>query len=252
VDQIWRLEDKQRNPRRRPRAVSIAFKRQIAQEFLSGEVSLHGLAKRTDICRNLIRVWVEKYERGELDDEVELAGPGEGGGKAMTTGTAEFTGFRPAAFAFLTELRDNNDPAWFKPRKAVYEAEVLQPFRELVLAVAATLGQGGLPLVGDPKQAIFRIYRDIRFSRDKRPYKTHAGAVLTRSGSWLEQRLPLYGAIGTVARGWAPKARKKMRQPRADRDRVPSAEGTSITFARCRPNDYDPHLYQTLFEETKE
>jgi hypothetical protein len=65
----------------------------------------------------------------------------------------------------------------------VYEAEVLQPFRELILAVAATLGQGGLPLVGDPKQAIFRIYRDIRFSPDKRPYKTHAGAVLTRSGS---------------------------------------------------------------------
>jgi uncharacterized protein (TIGR02453 family) len=60
---------------------------------------------------------------------------------------------------------------------------VLQPFRELVLAVAATLGQGGLPLVGDPKQAIFRIHRDIRFSPDKRPYKTHPGAVLTRSGS---------------------------------------------------------------------
>jgi transposase len=57
----------------RHRAHSIAFKRQIAQEFLSGEVSLHGLAKRTDICRNLIRVWVERYERGELDDEVEAA-----------------------------------------------------------------------------------------------------------------------------------------------------------------------------------
>jgi transposase-like protein len=40
---------------------------------LSGEVSLHGLAKRNDICRNLIRVWVEKYERGEFDDEVEAA-----------------------------------------------------------------------------------------------------------------------------------------------------------------------------------
>lgn len=57
----------------RHRTHPVAFKRQIAQEFLSGEVSLHGLAKRNDICRNLIRVWVEKYERGEFDDEVEAA-----------------------------------------------------------------------------------------------------------------------------------------------------------------------------------
>jgi transposase len=57
----------------RHRTYPIAFKRQIAQEFLSGEVSLHGLAKRNDICRNLIRVWVEKYERGEFDGEMEAA-----------------------------------------------------------------------------------------------------------------------------------------------------------------------------------
>ena len=57
----------------RQRTYPIAFKRQIAQEYLSGEVSLHGLAKRNNICRNLIRVWVEKYERGEFDDEAEAA-----------------------------------------------------------------------------------------------------------------------------------------------------------------------------------
>jgi uncharacterized protein (TIGR02453 family) len=95
---------------------------------------------------------------------------------------ARFAGFRPAAFAFFSELRDNNDPAWFKPRKAVYEAEVLSPFRELIAAVGAALGEAGLPLVGDARHGIFRIYRDVRFSPDKRLYKTHAGAVLTRSG----------------------------------------------------------------------
>ena len=100
----------------------------------------------------------------------------------MTAVIAGFAGFRPAAFAFLNELRDNNDPAWFKPRKALYEAEVLGPFRELISAVGAALGAGGLPLVGDPKRGIFRVYRDVRFSSDKRLYKTHAGAVLTRSG----------------------------------------------------------------------
>ena len=100
----------------------------------------------------------------------------------MTSATTGFAGFRPAAFAFFTGLQDNNDPAWFRPRKAVYETEVLAPFRDLIIAVAAALREAELPLAGDPKSSIFRIYRDVRFSPDKRLYKTHAGAVLTRSG----------------------------------------------------------------------
>jgi len=104
----------------------------------------------------------------------------------MTLVAEGFAGFRPAAFAFFSELQDNNDPAWFKPRKALYEAEVLAPFRELIAAVGEKLAQAGLPLVGDPRRGIFRIYRDVRFSPDKRLYKTHAGAVLTRSGGRRE------------------------------------------------------------------
>ena len=57
----------------RHRSYSTAFKRQIAQEYLAGEISLHGLAKRHDICRNLIRLWVEKYERGEFEEEAASA-----------------------------------------------------------------------------------------------------------------------------------------------------------------------------------
>ncbi len=100
----------------------------------------------------------------------------------MTAAPHGFTGFRPAAFTFFRGLRRNNDPAWFKPRKPLYEAEVLAPFRALVGAVGAALGEAGIPLAGDPLRSIFRIYRDVRFSADKRLYKTHAGAVLTRSG----------------------------------------------------------------------
>jgi uncharacterized protein (TIGR02453 family) len=100
----------------------------------------------------------------------------------MTTAPPAFAGFRPAAFAFFRGLREHNDPVWFKPRKAVYETEVLAPFRELISVVTAALAAAGIPLVGDPMRAIFRIYRDVRFSADKRLYKTHAGAVLTRSG----------------------------------------------------------------------
>jgi transposase len=51
------------------RTHSIEFKRQVAQEFLAGE-TLHGLSKRHDICRNLIRVWVQKYEAGAFDEDV--------------------------------------------------------------------------------------------------------------------------------------------------------------------------------------
>src|SRR4249920_1836847 len=54
------------------RAHSIEFKRQVAQEYLAGE-TLHGLAKRHDISRNLIRVWVAKYEAGAFDDDATAA-----------------------------------------------------------------------------------------------------------------------------------------------------------------------------------
>ena len=56
----------------RHRSHSVAFKRQVAEEFLAGE-TLHGLAKRHDLCRNLIRVWVAKSESGEFDPDIEAA-----------------------------------------------------------------------------------------------------------------------------------------------------------------------------------
>ena len=56
----------------RHRMYSIEFKRQVCQEFLGGE-TLHGLAKRHDICRNLIRVWVQRYEAGDFDEDAQAA-----------------------------------------------------------------------------------------------------------------------------------------------------------------------------------
>jgi len=100
----------------------------------------------------------------------------------MTTASIAFPGFPPMALRFFAGLRRHNDPVWFRPRKCVSDTQVLAPMRHLVAAVGAGLAETGLPLVGDPERAIFRIYRDVRFSPDKRLYKTHAGAVLTRSG----------------------------------------------------------------------
>ena len=56
----------------RHRSHSVAFKRQVAQEYLSGE-TLHGLAKRHDLSRNLIRLWVQKYEAGAFDEDATAA-----------------------------------------------------------------------------------------------------------------------------------------------------------------------------------
>ena len=54
------------------RSYSIEFERQVAQEYLVGE-TLHGLAKRHDISRDLIRIWVAKYEAGSFDSDVAVA-----------------------------------------------------------------------------------------------------------------------------------------------------------------------------------
>ena len=57
---------------RKHRSYPIEFKRQVAQEYLAGE-TLHGLAKRHDINRNLVRIWVAKYEAGSFDNDVIAA-----------------------------------------------------------------------------------------------------------------------------------------------------------------------------------
>ena len=54
------------------RSHSIEFKRQVTQKFVGGE-TLHGLAKRHDLSRNLIRVWIRKYEQGAFDDDAQAA-----------------------------------------------------------------------------------------------------------------------------------------------------------------------------------
>ena len=89
---------------------------------------------------------------------------------------AVFPGFRPDAFRFLRDLARNNEKAWFEAHRHVYEREVRDPMRQLVETLDAKLGSIAPEIVGDPKRSMFRIHRDVRFSRDKSPYKTNAGA----------------------------------------------------------------------------
>jgi uncharacterized protein (TIGR02453 family) len=93
-----------------------------------------------------------------------------------------FDGFPQDALRFFVELNANNERAWFLDNKQRYETQVVAPFRALLEGAIVGLAARGIPLGGDPAKALFRIHRDVRFSKDKRPYKTHAGAVLARDG----------------------------------------------------------------------
>ncbi len=85
-----------------------------------------------------------------------------------------FDGFRPAALKFLRALARNNRKEWFEENRETYEREVKRPLQILVEEVDARLGSVAPEITGNPKRAIFRIHRDVRFSKDKSPYKTNA------------------------------------------------------------------------------
>ena len=89
---------------------------------------------------------------------------------------APFAGFSRDAVGFLADLAVNNERSWFQPRKAEYERLLKEPLEALCLALADRFEARGLPLRADPAKSPFRIYRDVRFSADKSPYKTHVSA----------------------------------------------------------------------------
>ena len=93
-----------------------------------------------------------------------------------STTAVAFAGFRPEAIAFLAELAENNDRAWFTPRKAEYERLLKEPLEALCAALPERFAAHGVPLTADPRRSPFRIYRDVRFAKDKSPYKTNVAA----------------------------------------------------------------------------
>ena len=94
----------------------------------------------------------------------------------MAVASPTFTGFRPEAIQFLVDLAANNERSWFQPRKGEYERLLKEPLEALITALAERFEARGIPLRADPAKSPFRIYRDVRFSKDKSPYKTHLGA----------------------------------------------------------------------------
>lgn len=93
-----------------------------------------------------------------------------------------FPGLTSDALTFLRQLRRNNARDWFTERKDEFQDGLRDPMRCLVAQLSRELPARGLPLTGDPRRAVFRIYRDTRFSKNKAPYKTHVAAALSRNG----------------------------------------------------------------------
>ena len=99
---------------------------------------------------------------------------------------ATFEGFTPEAVRFLLELRANNDRGWFQPRKAEYERLLKEPLEALCLVLGERFAARRIPLRADARSP-FRIYRDVRFSKDKSPYKTYVSASFGWAGEGANQ-----------------------------------------------------------------
>lgn len=86
--------------------------------------------------------------------------------------------FRPALFAFLRDLEKNNDRDWFQANKARYEDGIKEPALQFISDFGPHLKKISPHFLAIPKASggsLFRIYRDVRFSKNKAPYKTHVG-----------------------------------------------------------------------------
>lgn len=86
--------------------------------------------------------------------------------------------FTPAAFAFLRDLADNNNREWFQANKDRYERDLREPALQFIRDFAPHLQKISPFFRADERKSggsLFRIYRDVRFSKDKSPYKTHTG-----------------------------------------------------------------------------
>ena len=93
---------------------------------------------------------------------------------------SKFPGFSPDALSFLRNLQRNNRREWFQPRKEKYEALIKAPMMDLVGCLNEELASFAPNYLTLPQKAIYRIYRDTRFSKDKTPYKTHISCIFPR------------------------------------------------------------------------
>ena len=98
-----------------------------------------------------------------------------------------YQGFAPKALEFFNELDVHQSRDWFLKNKERHETLIVAPLGQLLNSLTLALAAQRIPLQGDLKTSVFRINRDVRFSKDKRPYKTNVSVVLTRDGTKRSQ-----------------------------------------------------------------
>jgi uncharacterized protein (TIGR02453 family) len=110
----------------------------------------------------------------------------------------DFTGFADGDARFFKRLAKNQNRAWFQTHKAEYEEGWNGPMKALLSDVRAAIDSSYERCdLDEPK--VFRIYRDVRFSKDKAPYKTHVAGIIgvVRSAKLTETPAALYFHAGT-------------------------------------------------------
>lgn len=95
--------------------------------------------------------------------------------------TTTFTGFPPEATRFFAKIKENNNKPWFEAHKKEYQTFVVEPTKAFILAMGQRLGKLAPSIQYDTRAngsgSMMRIYRDVRFSKDKTPYKTWLGVI---------------------------------------------------------------------------
>ncbi len=131
--------------------------------------------------------------------------------------------FSPDYLDFFKELATNNNKEWFDQNRKRYESVVRDPFKSFIGELISEMAKSDPALDIDPKDAIFRINRDIRFSKDKTPYKLNYSAIISPAGRkdknnpgiYLEfgpERLGVYGGIYMPSPAQVQKVRAYMLQ----------------------------------------
>jgi len=116
---------------------------------------------------------------------------------------SSFSGMPPEAFDFLQQLEVNNNRTWFQAHKQVFLEKVRAPMERLVECISSALLEFAVDYATPVKSAIYRIYRDTRFSEDKTPYKTNVGALFFHAGLGSKSAAAFYLEISTQHLGLA-------------------------------------------------
>ncbi len=148
----------------------------------------------------------------------------------MTTPIKPFLGIPQEGLAFLQALGENNQKSWFEAHKKQYITHLLRPAQSLVISLGKRLQKIDPNLQYDNRAngagSIYRIYRDLRFSKDKRPYKTHLdiafwiGEKKSASPSIFGVRIAPKGGMVMVGNyRFDPTLKQKFQQAAAEEER---------------------------------